>query len=104
MLTSSFSLRLPAADELATILRSAGIDAAPIEDAWATEKVSWQLFMCHRNGAIVTASVATMLDGSEPAFITVSTCRKLFGIWLRTSDKRLYGKVVEAIKLAGAIE
>jgi hypothetical protein len=104
MLAKSLSLPVESEAELVAILQEVGCDISPIGETAKTDKVSWQIFLCHRRGALATASIAVMLDGTEQPFVTVSTMRKALWRWTWPTDKRLVKKIVEMLVRHGGAE
>jgi hypothetical protein len=93
---SSLYLKVGSESDFADILRAGGFDVAPMnEEPWATDKVSWQGFLCHRIGAIVGASIAIDKTGENDPFINIHTCRKFMCFFCRPSDVCLAHNVVE---------
>lgn len=89
MVSESLSLSVASGSEFENLLIEGGFDVASLGEPWATEAVSWEALLCHKKGGVVSASIAMMLNRSEPPFVTISTTRKTLGIWTRPRDKKL---------------
>jgi hypothetical protein len=87
METKSLSLPVALVSEFEHLLIDGGFDVGSLGEPWATETVSWEAFLCHKKGGVVSASIAVMLNQSERPFVTISTTRKTLGIWIRPRDK-----------------
>lgn len=97
-------LSVPVSSEVAfsELLRRGGFDVAPLNnEPWATDRVSWQGFLCHRGGAIVCASVTIDQEGKTEPFVAVHPCRKLLWLWTRACDRRLVQEVVNHLMQHG---
>jgi hypothetical protein len=83
-------------------LLSGGFDVASMGEPWSTENITWQAFMCHKQGGLVSASIALLHDQSEPPFVAISPMRKLFWILLRPRDRKLVHEVSSYLLRNGA--
>ncbi len=98
MVSESLSLPVASTADFQNLLAFGGFDVASMGEPWSTEEVSWQAFLCRKRGGIVSVSIAVMLDRSEPPFVTISTMRKVFGLWLRPRDRRLVREVASYLR------
>jgi hypothetical protein len=78
--------------ELERILSDGGFEVERLGETSRTDEA--HAYLCRRAGAAVSVSMAVAQDGSDPPYITVTTIRKVFGIWLRPRDRRLVRDVV----------
>src|SRR5689334_11965146 len=88
--------------ELVTILAQGDFDVVPFEDPLVSDTLRWQLYICHRNGALVTVSFAYLLDDSQLPQICVSTCREVLRAWVWPRDRRLVHDVIAFLLSKGA--
>lgn len=88
--------------ELEALLQSGNFDTMPFEEPLVSEELRWQLYFCHRRGALVTVSFALLLDGSQSPFITISTCRKLLWFWILWRDRRMVRDIIDFLLKNGA--
>ena len=88
--------------EFANLLRKGGFDVAPMNDPpWATEAATWQGFLCHKEGAVVGASITILHSGQNKPFVCVHPCRTLLWLFYRPRDLRLVHNVVNHLLANG---
>lgn len=94
MISDSLSLRVASAAEMAQILERGGFEVVSLGDAWNSDAVSWQSFLCHRRGGVIAATIAVMKDRSRPPLVTIQSLAKVRRKWTLLRERRLMSDMV----------
>jgi hypothetical protein len=74
-------------------LLAGGFDVVSMGEPWSAENITWQAFMCHKQGGLVSVSISMLHDRSESPFVAISPMRKLFWAFIRPRDRKLVREV-----------
>jgi hypothetical protein len=97
----TLSLPIKSGCEMADLLLDDGFDVEALHESLSHDDVRFQVFLCHRDGAISTVSITTA-SWETDASVTVTTCRNLLWFWLRPKDRRLVDTVARTLARSSA--
>jgi len=90
--------------DVAELVEQGGFRVAPVWEAWNSERIIFQSFLCGRGRGLAVFGVAVLTDGSELPLVTVHTCRTLLKWFRWPADRKLVRALVAWLISRGAVE
>ncbi len=90
--------------DVAELVERGGFRVAPVCEAWSSDLIVFQSFLCGRGRGLAVMGVALRKDGSELPLVTVHTCRKLLKWFHWPADRKLVRALVSWLLSQGAAE